>query len=673
MATTVDELLIKIRSDMSEFKRDLSKIQNQTQKATKSIDRSFKTMATSIKGAIGAVVAIGAVQLGRSMISLASDVEEQTSKARVVFGNNFGAVKDELEAFGDSVGRSTSQLVSMGSTVQDTFVPMGFARDEASKLSVQLTKLAVDVASFNNASDEETMRAFQSAIVGNHETVRRFGVVITEATLKQELNRMGIKKNMKEVTNAEKVQARLNLIINGTTDAHNDAINTSGSFANTTKALSSALQELNVAVMTPLLPVLTKIVRGFVDAVESIKQFISIFKTFRNSDGDLKDSNFLLEENIKLNIELTKLRTKQLLLNKKIQDQSLSFFKKLGDALKGDAFDKESSLNLFDLFRGDATSLEKSLKAIEEQIAQTEAIIDANNKLISNTKEMTITRNEEAVAVEHFSKKLLPFQIKQIQGEAKARQFLHGRQLSQIDELKKEQLFAEEMEKAINVHKIERIKELRRVTEEEAQKIRERQEMIRDEFNSATSNMAKGFSSSLADMVVDGKFNLDNLANVFKNFQKRILATALELMVVNKIINSIFGLSGSMALPTASFGQFRGSVSGGVGATAGAGGVGVPIMGGGGRMQKGRPYLVGDRGAELFVPDSSGNLMNNMNARNAGGGSNVIVNQSINVDAGVSQTVRAEMINLLPVFKRETISSLIEAKKRGGSVATAFA
>ena len=110
MATTVDELLIKIRSDMSEFKRDLNKIQNQTQKATKSIDRSFKTMATGVKGAIGAVVAIGAVQLGRSMVGLASDVEEQTSKARVVFGNNFGAVRDELEAFGDSVGRSTSQL-----------------------------------------------------------------------------------------------------------------------------------------------------------------------------------------------------------------------------------------------------------------------------------------------------------------------------------------------------------------------------------------------------------------------------------------------------------------------------------------------------------------------------------------------------------------------------------
>ena len=142
---------------------------------------------------------------------------KNTSKAKVVFGSNFGAVEKTLDDFGNQVGRATHNLVAMASSVQDTFVPMGFSRKEASGLSVQLSKLAVDVASFNNASDVDTMRAFQSAIVGNHETVRRFGVVITEATLKQELNRMGITKSMKEVTNAEKVQARLNLIIDGTT------------------------------------------------------------------------------------------------------------------------------------------------------------------------------------------------------------------------------------------------------------------------------------------------------------------------------------------------------------------------------------------------------------------------------------------------------------------------
>ena len=92
----------------------------------------------------------------------------------------------------------------------------------------------------------------------------------------------------------------------------------------------------------------------------------------------------------------------------------------------------------------------------------------------------------------------------------------------------------------------------------------------------------------------------------------------------------------------------------------------------GGRVQRGRPYLVGERGAEMFVPNTGGTIMNNMNTRGIGGGSTV-VNQTINVDAGVSQTVRAEIINLLPVIKQDTISSLLEAKRRGGSFATALA
>ena len=138
-------------------------------------------------------------------------MEEMRAKAQVVFGDTFLQVTSQLSEFGDSVGRSTSELTQMASSVQDTFVPLGFAREEAAKLSVNLTKLAVDTASFNNASDPDTMRAFQSALVGNHEAVRRFGIVITEAELKAELFRMGITKNANQVDAQTKVMARLNL------------------------------------------------------------------------------------------------------------------------------------------------------------------------------------------------------------------------------------------------------------------------------------------------------------------------------------------------------------------------------------------------------------------------------------------------------------------------------
>ena len=226
MATEVDKLLIRIEADLSSVRRQLNTLDKQVEQKTRSVSKNFNRIASVAKLALGAVIVQQAGRAGMALVNMASDIEEMQGKSSVVFGRFAEQVRGELAEFGAEVGRSRFELEGMASSIQDTFVPMGFARGEAAKLSVELTKLATDVASFNNASDTETMAAFQSALVGNHETVRRFGVVITEATLKQELLRMGIKRTNDQVTNAEKVQARLNLIMAGTTDAQGDAART---------------------------------------------------------------------------------------------------------------------------------------------------------------------------------------------------------------------------------------------------------------------------------------------------------------------------------------------------------------------------------------------------------------------------------------------------------------
>ena len=93
---------------------------------------------------------------------------------------------------------------------------------------------------------------------------------------------------------------------------------------------------------------------------------------------------------------------------------------------------------------------------------------------------------------------------------------------------------------------------------------------------------------------------------------------------------------------------------------------------GGGTIQPNTPTLVGERGPELFVPSGAGKIMNNMNTQNALGGGGVTVNQTIQIETGVSQTVRAEMLSLLPVIKEDTINAVADSRRRGGSFAQAF-
>ena len=87
----------------------------------------------------------------------------------------------------------------------------------------------------------------------------------------------------------------------------------------------------------------------------------------------------------------------------------------------------------------------------------------------------------------------------------------------------------------------------------------------------------------------------------------------------------------------------------------------------GGRPPRNKVSVVGERGPEMFVPDGvSGRIVPN------GGGGGVVVNQTINLSAGVSQTVRTEVMNMLPQIQAASQSAILEAKRRGGSFASAF-
>jgi hypothetical protein len=80
--------------------------------------------------------------------------------------------------------------------------------------------------------------------VGNHEAVRKYGIVITEASLKQEMLNMGLERTMQTATTQEKVMARLNIIMDSTTDAQGDAARTADSYANQMRALKGNISDV---------------------------------------------------------------------------------------------------------------------------------------------------------------------------------------------------------------------------------------------------------------------------------------------------------------------------------------------------------------------------------------------------------------------------------------------
>ena len=92
----------------------------------------------------------------------------------------------------------------------------------------------------------------------------------------------------------------------------------------------------------------------------------------------------------------------------------------------------------------------------------------------------------------------------------------------------------------------------------------------------------------------------------------------------------------------------------------------------GGSVSAGSPYMVGERGPEMFIPNSSGAIVPNDKLPQQGQGS-VIVNQTLQISTGVAQTVRTEIMSMMPRIAEVTKAAVADSKLRGGSFGKAFA
>jgi hypothetical protein len=248
------EAVVAVRPDMSGFEDEAVKgVSSTMDKIAGGADRLGRKATTRLTLPI--------LGLGAAAVKSASDAEEMQGKFNTVFGDLSDEVAAWAQESGSAMNRSRFDLMGYLATLQDTFVPMGFARDEAADMSKQITELGVDLASFNNIPTDQVVQNLTSALIGNHQAVAKFGVIINQAALDQELLNMGIEGGASAASEAEKMQARLNIILASTTDAQGDAIRTSDSFANQMRGMQAALQELAVVFGNEILPHVTALVQ----------------------------------------------------------------------------------------------------------------------------------------------------------------------------------------------------------------------------------------------------------------------------------------------------------------------------------------------------------------------------------------------------------------------------
>ena len=140
-------------------------------------------------------------------------------------------------------------------------------------MSTSLVGLAGDLASFKNIRIDVAQTALASIFTGETESLKKLGVVMTEANLKQFALEQGITKTIKQMTQAEKVQLRYNFVMAQSTNAIGDFARTSDGVANSTRSLQESVKELGEQFGKELLPLASDVIktlRGIVDRMRSM-------------------------------------------------------------------------------------------------------------------------------------------------------------------------------------------------------------------------------------------------------------------------------------------------------------------------------------------------------------------------------------------------------------------
>jgi hypothetical protein len=228
----------------------------------KLVDR-FRDVENRIK-AIGVGITVGVTVpfglVSKGAIRAASDAAEMQSAFAFTFGAMSASVEEWATRTGNAIGRSTQEMQGGALAFQQLFRMAAPTQQAAADLSKQFALLAQDLSSFFNVSPDEALNKLRSGLQGESEPLRDFGVFLNEDAVAAEALAMGLAKTKNALTDQDKVLARAALIVEATTAAQGDASRTADSFANRTRALSAAIDELKVKIGDILLPVATKLV-----------------------------------------------------------------------------------------------------------------------------------------------------------------------------------------------------------------------------------------------------------------------------------------------------------------------------------------------------------------------------------------------------------------------------
>ena len=191
-----------------------------------------------------ALIAIAAVGIG--MVAKAwGDLNEEINRTGILFREATAKADVFLRGLSKSFGLSALEVRKLANSIQlMTAISFKGDMEKSFKFTEKLAQRAIDLASIQNVSTEETTRLIGSALQGMTRAARSLGVFMSANETNQKAIAMFNKKNVQSLTEQEKIHARILLFLEKSKFAEGDLMRTSNSIANAWRALTGTIKNI---------------------------------------------------------------------------------------------------------------------------------------------------------------------------------------------------------------------------------------------------------------------------------------------------------------------------------------------------------------------------------------------------------------------------------------------
>lgn len=223
--------------DMTNALAKLARTGSSSGKAATSLSKSLDTYSKSAKNAkahsFSLASAIGKIYASywllfrvfrgiKKTIDISSDLTEVQNVVDVTFGKYASLVEDMSKTSITDFGMSELTVKDVSSRFQAMGTAMGFAQGKMADMSIELTKLTADMASFYNVEQKDVAQDLESVFTGQTRPLRTYGLDLTEATLKEWALKQGLDANIDSMSQAEKTMLRYQYVMANTGAAQGD-------------------------------------------------------------------------------------------------------------------------------------------------------------------------------------------------------------------------------------------------------------------------------------------------------------------------------------------------------------------------------------------------------------------------------------------------------------------